>query len=121
MFLSKMINNTRKIQNTDPLQLCDAWESSKYGAAQCYWLGGGCQGSYNSNCYPYGLWSGSTSSEAGSYHNRELQSGAYNVALTRQSTYAFSVRCVLDLKSKYRQVYSSVTQTIALLMVLHSA
>ncbi len=83
----------------DGLQLCDAWESSKYGAAQCLNLGGGCQGSTGDNgypnCYPFDVWSGRSGS-GGVYYWRGLNNGSFNEN-TRVPTYAFSVRCVLDL------------------------
>ena len=89
------------------LQLCDNWESSKYGAAQCNELGGGCQGaaygiSANANnCFPIDLWS---STKAGSeYHALDLVEGTfrpYGPCGTGHcsSLLAFTVRCVLDLK-----------------------
>jgi len=66
-------------------------------AAQCQWFIGGCQGAAPNNCYPYGLWSSSKGSEAGSYTNRELNGGAYANTYTRSVANAFGVRCVLDL------------------------
>ena len=80
------------------LQLCELYESSKYGAARCLSLSGGCQGAAdNGNCYPYGLWSSSLSS-TDCYTNRELGYGSFESVYVRHITYAFSVRCVLDLE-----------------------
>ena len=82
------------------LQLCDAWESSKYGAAQCLTLGGGCQGATGDSggpaCYPYDLWS-SQPGGGSFYYWRGLHSGYFD-EYTRVPTYSFSVRCVLDLR-----------------------
>jgi len=82
------------------LQLCDYNASSTYGAAQCQWFIGGCQGAAvgtgnATHCYPYGLWSSSEGSGAGSYTNRELVGGAYANTYTRSVAGAFGVRCVL--------------------------
>ena len=99
MFLSKMINNTRKIQNTDPLQLCDAWESSKYGAAQCLNLVDGCQGASGDYCFPYVVWSSKQPSST-THWSPELNGGSFFETLDpagHDSLHAFTVRCVLDL------------------------
>ena len=117
------------------LQLCDASTSSSYGATQCYWLSGGCQGSYGTNCHPFDLWSGTIDHE-GYYKLGQLISGTWRIN-TYASTYAFSVRCVLDLIlysvsfagytlwftlfNIYRQmVYSSAIEMGVLLTVLYS-
>ena len=84
------------------LQLCDAWESSNYGAAQCLTLNGSCQGSNNNHCYPYGIWSG-TEAGADIYYNRELKRGDFTTLNACDGSarcvarFAFGVRCVLDL------------------------
>ena len=47
------------------LQLCERWESSGYGAAQCQILFGGCEGASSGfsgaigACFPYIVWSDS--------------------------------------------------------------
>ena len=77
------------------LQLCEQYESSKYGAARCYELNSGCQGAMNTNCNPYDLWSGTL--QSGSvYYRGTLQSGVWSLNYYI-STHAYSVRCVLDL------------------------
>ena len=69
--------------------------SSSYGAAQCGGFGGGCQGSYNTNCNPDSFWS-NTKTDIG-YHSRSyLNSGIYGQGGEPDGN-AFSVRCVLDL------------------------
>ena len=90
------------------LQLCDAYESSKYGAARCAGLSGGCQGSYSGNCWAYHLWSGTVAESSGYYRVPELKTGAFgSLSSTCNQTggygkcidaWSFSVRCVLDLK-----------------------
>ena len=78
------------------LQLCDLYESSKYGATRCYELNSGCQGAMNTNCNPYDLWSGTL--QSGSvYYRGTLQSGVWSLNYYI-STHAYSVRCVLDLR-----------------------
>ena len=86
---------------TPGLQLCEQMASSSYGATQCLWLFGGCQGSIDPSCYPYHLWSGIRASE-GVYYLAELVGGTLSMtgacATGRcSSTYTGSVRCVLDL------------------------
>ena len=77
------------------LQLCEWGASSSYGAAQCGGFGGGCQGSYNTNCNPDSFWS-NTKTDIG-YHSRSyLNSGIYGQGGEPDGN-AFSVRCVLDL------------------------
>ena len=109
------------------MQLCDYWESSKYGAAQCRELAGGCQGANGNNCYPYGLWSSSLSS-TDYYTNRELGNGSFENMNVRHIIYAFGVRCVLDLthaftkeNSKIQTVCSCVTTGRVLSTALHGA
>ncbi len=81
------------LTTADGLQLCDAYESSKYGTAQCYWFTGGCQGSYGTSCHPYDLWSG-TFDSGNNYKLAQLVSGTLRInAYIR--TYTFSVRCLL--------------------------
>ncbi len=45
---------------------------------------------------PFGLWS-HTQADTDAYSNRELQYGSYTFTGIRAVTYAYSVRCVLDL------------------------
>ena len=75
-------------------QLCDGGSASR-GALQCTNKSGGCPGSNNSNCYPNQVWSGTSSGS--SYYNSYLNSGTWNAPYLIAPTYAFSVRCVLDL------------------------
>ena len=100
------------------------WESSKYGAAQCLTLGGGCQGSYNNNCWPFDLWSGTLLS-AGVYGHGQLISGTWR-AVSYTADFAFSVRCVLDLIlllliQNADRFKSSASGMRALSTVLHAA
>ena len=79
-------------------------KSSKYGAAQCYLLIGGCQGaatstSWTAQCYPDIIW---TSKAGGSgYYSPDLAYGSisYGACSTGicPASMAFTVRCVLDL------------------------
>ena len=84
------------------MQLCDKWESSKYGAAQCYpRYDGGCQGAaygtnWATNCYPNELWSSDIYNGGSERYTRNLGSGTWNYD-TSPYTQADSVRCVLDL------------------------
>ena len=87
------------------MQLCDQWERSKYGAAQCKWLGG-CQGAaFNTNwathCYPNIIWSGTPSGSE--YWSPHLNSGTFHMTGACTTGHcpvslAFTVRCVLDLR-----------------------
>ena len=88
------------------MQLCDNLESSKYGAARCYYLAGGCQGSYNTNCNPNYVWSGSVVDSSSYHRGFGFESGAFanfsNSCGTGMNgkcitNWAFGVRCVLDL------------------------
>ena len=115
------------------MQLCDRWESSKYGAAQCYELYGGCQGAIGNNCWPNWVWAGTKASVAGKAYDRALESGGWiiNEYTPHEFTNAFSVRCVLDLGSGYYKLrvsqpsrygqLSSATTVQVLHTVLHSA
>jgi hypothetical protein len=82
------------------LQLCDLLESSKYGATQCYWLFGGCQGSPSNNCSPRVIWSG-TRRSTNNYEQGWLGEGIFYTsdATDPLATNAYSVRCVLDLSA----------------------
>ena len=77
------------------LQLCDNWESSKYGAAQCNELGGGCQGSSNTNCNPHVTWGSKASS--GEPSSGHLNQSNFGNTTNYPIAWAFGVRCVLDL------------------------
>ena len=57
----------------------------------------GCTGSANGNCIPNNVWSGTVQSGS-NYYNRYLQNGTFNSNYNTY-TYAFGVRCVLDLKT----------------------
>lgn len=81
------------------LQLCDL--GSGYGALQCSPYYGGCPGSADNSCWPYGIWS-STQEGTDMYSNRELYSGSYEYTFIRSFTYAFGVRCVLDNISEFK-------------------
>ena len=84
-------------------KLCDANTSSSYGAAQCLYLVGGCQGGVNNNCYPYIVWSGKQISTTHSW-SPELNGGRfyeYNGEAGHSVTQAEFVRCVLDLRYKH--------------------
>ncbi len=76
-------------------QLCDY--KSGYGALQCYYTSS-CPGSYNGNCIPNNVWSGTISGS--NYYRGNLNSGTFTVN-SNVSTYAFGVRCVLDLKLNF--------------------
>ena len=103
-----MCNN---ISETGPLyrQLCD-WNTG-YGTLQCYrdLNAKYCPGAQNGTCYPNHVWSG-TEVESSSFHRAlELNSGSfyYNTNTCGNTggngkcgPYAFTVRCVLDLKTK---------------------
>ncbi len=78
-------------------QLCEYFESSKYGAARCFELGGGCQGSSNTNCYPHAIWSASFGGANGYPYHAPLDTGVLHLNATYPVSAAFSVRCVLDL------------------------
>ena len=90
------------ILQTSGLQLCDHGASSSYGAAQCYWLNGGCQGTNNNNCYPNHMWSGSLL-ETGYYRAFKLISSNLTTSDVCDGAGkcvaggGFSVRCVLVL------------------------
>jgi len=76
-------------------RLCDAW--SGYGALQCN-PANSCPGSADNNCYPNIIWSGILKSGT-NYYARYLQNGTFNSdTYSLGSTYALTVRCVLDLK-----------------------
>jgi len=112
------------------LQLCDKSESSKYGAAQCYELYGGCLGAAlarpanANNCYSYAMWSGSSATSSGYYYVYDYtRSSFFNPYGTpgHVSTFAVSVRCVLDLETCRLLVCSYATPMQVLLTALHSA
>ncbi len=73
-------------------KLCD-WNSG-YGALQCNYHNTGCKGAIADDCYPNFVWSGTASGS--SHYNRNLNSGTFNEN-SNGVTYAFGVRCVLDL------------------------
>ncbi len=66
---------------------------------QCYPNTSGCPGSYNNNCYPNIIWSGTLNSGS-NYYYRNLNSGTLNES-NYPNTGAFGVRCVLDLRYRY--------------------
>ncbi len=76
-------------------KLCDG--NSGYGALRCSNKSSGCPGSYNNNCNPNYMWSGTAQSSSG-YYPYYLNSGTLNASSNYTYTYAYSVRCVLDLK-----------------------
>ncbi len=87
-------------------QLCDRYESSIYGAAQCGPFYSGCQGALNNLCDTYWHWS-SSSRGSGYYGGHALSGGVLYYNANSCGTgmydkcsvgYAFSVRCVLDLR-----------------------
>ncbi len=87
--------------------LCDALESSKYGAAQCYTLIGGCQGAPSDGggtdaCYPHDIWASTQGSNSCRYW-RILKYGSFDENCY-PVTYAFSVRCVLDLTYVFHKI-----------------
>ena len=87
------------LTTADGLQLCDWYESSKYGAAQCYPFYSGCQGGaqgtvWADGCFPAEVWLSNCTDRvcARALLNRGvLSSDSFTDAL------AFSVRCVPDL------------------------
>lgn len=112
------------ILQTSGLQLCDHGASSSYGAAQCYWLNGGCQGTNNNNCYPNHMWSGSLF-ETGYYRAFKLISSNLTTSDVCDGAGkcvaggGFTVRCVLVLIPT--DVCSSASGEQALLTALRSA
>ncbi len=96
---------------TDKL-IADYSTSLPYGAAQCYWLAGGCQGTgigtpYVNNCYPYAVWSSTAVEPIGHYRGYEMNGGSFfyssgtcgaGVYGKCGTTWGFSVRCVLGLR-----------------------
>ena len=97
--LQKMSYKDTCLQTTG-LQLCDWYESSKYGAAQCGPFYGGCQGAMNNYCFPYVVWSSKQPSST-THWSPELNGGKFFETLDptgHNSLHAFTVRCVLDLK-----------------------
>jgi len=88
------------------LQLCDG--NSGYGALQCN-NAYSCPGSYNGNCNPNYVWSGSMVDSSQYYRGFGLESGTFaNFANSCGSgmygkcitTWAFGVRCVLDVNKQ---------------------
>ena len=107
----------------DNLQLCDWYESSKYGAAQCGAFYGGCQGASltrpgdANNCYPYAAWSSSPATSSGYYYVYDYKNGSFfNPFGTpgHVSTFAVSVRCVLDLLIVFQYIYKIQTPGLQL-------
>ena len=83
------------------IQLCELYESSKYGAAQCFPLLYGCQGSlYGTtsapHCYPHIIWASSLYTISGHYYARAFVEGSLS-STYYPTTLAGTVRCVLDL------------------------
>ena len=80
------------------MQLCDRYTG--YGTLQCY-PAGSCPGSANGNCNPQTLWS-STPRSTDIYEHGWLNNGVFNYAngTNAQHTFAYTVRCVLDLGFK---------------------
>ena len=81
------------------LQLCDQY--SGYGTLHCYIGKGSCPGSAvgtnNANdCHPYHVWT-SDSDRSTYYYAPHLQYGVFTPDWDGTYTYAFSVRCVLDM------------------------
>ena len=84
-------------------QLCD--NNAGYGTLQCRNVGS-CPGSYNGNCNPNYVWSGSMVDTNVYYRGFGLESGTFanfaNSCGTNMygkciTTWAFGVRCVLDV------------------------
>ena len=103
-----------EIFSVDSLQLCDRYESSKYGAAQCNHFIGSCQGAANTHCYPYDVWS-STVMDSEEYHRGfYLARGTlFGVSCDESrgkclNTFTFSVRCVLGLSARYRWLFAAL-------------
>ena len=103
--MGKICNN---ISETEPLyrQLCD-WNTG-YGTLQCYrdLNAKYCPGAADSNCYPDCYWS-STELTGGSsvYRAMCLRGGGFvrpqcDVESRCTYTFAFTVRCVLDMDTK---------------------
>lgn len=94
---------TKQCGSYPGLQLCDWYESSKYGAAQCNQFNGGCQGAANTHCYPYDIWSGTIMDSEGYHRGFYLAKGTlFGVSCDESrgkcsNTFTFSVRCVLGL------------------------
>ena len=100
------------LNTADGLQLCDRYESSIYGAAQCGPFYSGCQGALNNLCDTYWHWS-SSSRGSGYYGGHALSGGVLYYNANSCGTgmydkcsvgYAFSVRCVLDLTSVFHKI-----------------
>jgi|GEM_PF-2139201 len=87
------------------LQPCD-YTSSSYGAAQCYNLSAGCQGSANGNCIPNYFWS---SVSQGNYN---LNSGNLNGPNTNSTSYPFSARCVRSWKQTKQENKKGNSQSL---------
>lgn len=79
------------------MQLCDGWESFKYGAARCYALYDKCQGSNNAHCHPHVVWGSKVAS--GEPSSGHLGQGAFGASISYPVIWAFGVRCVLGLNS----------------------
>ncbi len=66
------------------------------GSVQCNERGGGCAGSADGHCWPNNMWSGVPVSST-QYHSSNLNTGGFYMN-QHVPTYAFSVRCVQDLR-----------------------
>ena len=88
----------------------DVW--SGYGTLQCFRGTDGCPGAYESNCYPYVVWSGTPhTTESESYHGHYMDKGVFHSNPNQPHiTRAYGVRCVLELEfEKYSLRTDSVT------------
>jgi len=79
------------------LQLCGY--SSGYSSAQCQ-DASRCKGSYDGNCNPNNVWTGSISGSLNAY-NYNLNAGVWNGPNTNYRSNAFSVRCPGSFKKVY--------------------
>lgn len=91
----------RNTGNEHPgLQLCEYYESSKYGAPRCMYHSSACAGSgqnggrYPNMCHPMVIWA------SNKYGRASLQNGAFKVLNDTTTdgfiTTAFAARCVID-------------------------
>ena len=91
----------------DGLQLCD--DISGYSSAQCY-NSERCPGSYvYDKCIPNFFWSGEIGNSSYPYNYR-LSNGSWRNDIFPQE-YAFSVRCVADVCSKFEKNCKSCSET----------
>jgi len=78
---------------TQGLQLCDRYAG--YLSARCA-NAARCPGTYDGNCNPFYVWSGTESSAGVSAYRYNLESGTWHGPLTYVESCGFSVRCVAD-------------------------